>query len=91
MKLLLLLCRALQAGESLSDPHIWKHRQQIINALLTLAGLFMPLLAKVGINAEDVLPLVTGIAIVGGLVNGYFTAATTDKIGLFGLGKWRCP
>lgn len=84
MTFMVALCRALMAGESLADPALWKNRQQVINALLTIAGLLSPLFAQWGLSADDVLTVVTAVAIVGGVVNGYLTVATTDKIGFGG-------
>lgn len=75
------LCRALIAGESLADPAIWKNRQMVINALMTIAGVLSPVLTLLGFSADDVLVLVTAAAIIGGVINGYLTVATTDKIG----------
>ncbi len=81
MAFILSLCRVLMAGESLANPAIWKNRQQAVNALVIIAGVMSPLLSMLGLTADDVLTLVTGIAIIGGFVNGYLTVATTDKIG----------
>ncbi len=81
MAFILALCRALMAGESLADPATWKNRQQVINALLTITGVASPLFPLLGLSVDDVLAMVTAVAIVGGMVNGYLTVATTDKIG----------
>ena len=81
MAFILTLCRALLAGESLADPAAWKNRQQVINALMTISAVASPLLPMLGLTADDVLVLVTCIAIIGGFINGYLTVATTGKIG----------
>lgn len=85
MKVFILsLCRVLLAGESLADPATWKNRQQRVNALMTLAMVAAPLLPMLGMTADDVLTIVEAVGIVGGLINGYLTVATTDKIGFGG-------
>lgn len=81
MAFIVLLCRALIAGESLANPAMWKNRQQVINALMLIAGVFSPLFPLLGLGTDEVLMIVTAVAIVGGMVNGYLTVATTDKIG----------
>jgi hypothetical protein len=81
MTFILSLCRALIAGESLADPATWKNRQQRVNALMTIVMVAAPLFPMLGLTADDVLTIVEAIGIVGGLVNGYLTVATTDKIG----------
>jgi cellobiose-specific phosphotransferase system component IIC len=85
MKVFILsLCRVLLAGESLADPATWKNRQQRVNALMTLAMVAAPLLPMLRMTADDVLTIVEAVGIVGGLINGYLTVATTDKIGFGG-------
>lgn len=81
MAFILMLCRALLAGESLADPATWKNRQQVINALMTISALISPFLPMLGLTTDDVLVLVTAAAIIGGLINSYLTVATTEKIG----------
>ena len=78
---ILSLCRALLAGESLADPAVWKNRQQRVNALMTIAAVASPLFPLLGLTTDDVLTMVTAVGIIGGLINGYLTVATTDKIG----------
>jgi hypothetical protein len=72
------------AGESLADPATWKNRQQRVNALMMIAMVAAPLFPKFGLTTDDVLTIVTAVGIIGGLVNGYLTVATTDKIGFGG-------
>ncbi len=86
MAFMVTLCRALMAGESLANPAIWKNRQQAVNALMLIAGVLSPLFPALGLSDDDVRVVVTGMAIVGGVINGYLTVATTDKIG-FGCSR----
>lgn len=77
----------LRYGSSLSDPAVWKHRQNRLNALIGLLGavaLLLPLLGiKVELSNEEVVQIAGGIAtLVGLFINPYLTTATTDKIGL---------
>jgi hypothetical protein len=81
---ILSLCRALMAGESLADPAVWKNRQQRVNALMMIASVASPLYPRMGLTTDDVLTIVTAIGIIGGVINGYLTVATTDKIGFGG-------
>lgn len=81
MTFILSLCRALMAGESLANPATWKNRQHRVNALMTIAAVASPLFPKLGLSSDDVLTIVTAVGIIGGVVNGYLTVATTDKIG----------
>lgn len=74
---------ALRYGSSLTDPAIWKNRQILLNALIGLLGAvayFLP--AGMEMSHEDVLAIAGGVAAVGGLLNGYLTAATSTKVGL---------
>jgi hypothetical protein len=80
---LLLLFRALRAGESLAKVATWKQRQLRLNALGSVVGILVNFL-PVDLVPDDVDAVVTGLSIVGGaLVNGYLTLATTTKIGFF--------
>ena len=72
---------ALRYGSSLTDPAIWKHRQNTLNALIGFLGaavVFLPL----EVSSEDLAAIAGGIAVFGGLLNTYLTTATTDKIGV---------
>lgn len=80
----LLLCRALQAGESLTKAATWKQRQLRLNALLAVLWLLAKVL-PVELAPDDIEAIADGIGIIGGtLVNGYLTVATTAKIGFGG-------
>jgi len=72
---------ALRYGSSLADPAVHKNRQNLINALIGVLGataVFIP----IEVSADEVATIAGGIATVVGLLNVYFTVATTDKIGM---------
>ena len=72
---------ALRYGSSLSDPAVWKRRQNLTNALVGLLGaitLFLP----VEVTDADIAALAGGLAVAVGLLNAYLTTATSDKVGL---------
>lgn len=82
----------LRYGVSLSDPAVWKQRQNLFNALVGLLGALAVLLPLMGVNLDlnqDVVLKVAGgvAAVVGLFVNPYLTTATTDKIGLQSRGE----
>jgi uncharacterized membrane protein HdeD (DUF308 family) len=73
--------RAIQAGESLSNPATWKKFQLLSNAVEVLIGaliVFVPL----DLTPEQITQIAGSLAIVAGAVNKYFTVATSDKLGL---------
>jgi hypothetical protein len=83
MSNLLLLFRALRAGESLANAATWKQRQLRLNALGSVVAILVPFL-PFDLVPDDADAIVTGLSIIGGaLVNGYLTLATTTKIGFF--------
>lgn len=80
----LLLCRALRAGESLTNAATWKQRQLRLNALLPIVSL-LTLVLPVDLMPDDVDAIAIGVGIIGlALINGYLTLATTVKIGFGG-------
>lgn len=72
---------ALRYGASLTDPALWKSRQNTINALVGLLGAVV-VLFPLGVTEADVQTIAGGLAIGLGLVNTYLTTATTTKIGV---------
>lgn len=72
---------ALRYGSSLTDPALWKNRQMLMNALLGLVAAVAPFL-PVEMSHEDQLAIAGGVAAIGGLLNLYLTAATSEKVGL---------
>lgn len=85
----------LRNGSSLTDPSIWKVRQNATNAIVGLLGGILALLSILGfsiqISNEEILAIAGGIAAIGGLFNVYFTTATTTKIGLPSKDKDAAP
>jgi len=81
MNTFILLCRALRAGESLADPATWKSRQLRLTAILTLLYFLVKVL-PVELSPDDINAIADAIALLGGLINGYLTVATTEKVGL---------
>lgn len=73
---------ALKPGESLLHAETWKNVQVATNALAIVLTCVMVFAPQLGLTADDVQNLAAGIALVGGVVNGYFTIATTKKIGI---------
>lgn len=81
MNAFLLMCRALRAGESLTDPATWKNRQLALNAILAILYLLVKFL-PVELEADDIDAIASSIALIGGTVNSYLTVATSEKVGL---------
>ena len=71
---------ALRYGASLTDPALWKKRQNTVNNLVGLLGAIL-LLYPMEISHEDLERIAGGIAVLLGLFNTYTTVATTTKIG----------
>lgn len=81
MSKLLAALAALRYGSSLTDPAVWKQRQNRLNALIGLLGavaVFLP----VEMSHEDMLAIAGGVAAAVGVLNAYLTTATSDKVGL---------
>ncbi len=72
---------ALRYGSSLTDPAVWKNRQLAMNALLGLLGAIAPFI-NVEMTDEQRVAIAGGVAVLGGLLNAYLTAATSEKVGL---------
>jgi hypothetical protein len=81
MNNLLLLCRALRAGESLADPATWKNHQLRLTAILTILY-FLAKVLPVELSTDDINAIADAIALLGGLANTYLTVATSEKVGL---------
>lgn len=81
MNKLINIFAALRYGVSLTDPVIWKQRQNLTNSLIGVLGavvVFLP----IGISSDQVIDIVGGIVALVGVYNVYTTTATTTKIGL---------
>jgi hypothetical protein len=73
--------RAIQAGESLKNPATWKNVQLLANAITILLGAvlaFVPL----DLTPEQIAQISSGLAMLAGAVNKYFTVATSEKVGI---------
>ncbi len=81
MESLILAANAVKAGESLKDPAKWKNAQLLIVPFgIIISSLFH--FAGIEISEQNLNAIDYGIATLAVLLNTYFTAATTDKIGL---------
>jgi hypothetical protein len=71
---------ALQAGKSLQDSTKWKRRELLVvpfTIILSTIFKFMDL----DIDETTVNLISSGLAALAVIIHGYFTVATTDKIG----------
>lgn len=86
MQKMLAFFAVLRYGSSVTDPAIWKVRQNLVNTLVGLLGAMLTLAKLFGygveLDHEQILALASGIAVVVGVFNLYLTTATTTKIGL---------
>jgi len=53
-----------------------------MNALLSLLGALLVFVPDMEVSDAQLNAVAYGLATLGGLLNCYFTAATTDKVGL---------
>jgi hypothetical protein len=74
--------RAIQAGEQLKNPAAWKNVQLLMNAFLTILGAVLVFVPDLEVSDAQLNAVAYGLATLGGLLNVYFTAATTTKVGL---------
>lgn len=75
------LGKVLQAGESLKDPARWKNKQLVLTNVLVILGA-VPLFTNLEISQSDLSAIGYGITVLLGVLNSYFTVATSDKIGV---------
>lgn len=76
---------ALKAGQELSNPAVWKNRQTAANLLVVVLSGLSYLASKIwGVTIPDevVANFAEFIAFLLGLINIYFTYATSKKVGL---------
>ena len=73
--------KVLRAGESLQDPASWKNRQMAMSAILVILGA-VPQFVDINVSESDLNAVSYGIAALLGVLNTYFTSATSDKVGL---------
>lgn len=72
----------LKQGQALADSATWKHAQIATNALVIFIGTCLTFLPQIPLTPDNIKDLATGIALIGGVVNAYFTVATSKKVGL---------
>lgn len=72
---------AVKAGESLKNPAAWKNRQMLMNAFLIIIGT-IPQFVNIELSDADINSISYGLAALAGVLNTYFTAATSDKVGV---------
>ena len=76
----------LRIGQQLKNPDVWKHGQNLVSLLTTLFGSLVILLHSFGYNITisdaDVSTLAGAVAIIVGIINGFITTASSDKIGI---------
>ena len=81
MDKLFLAINALKAGESLKSSAAWKNRQLVMNALLVIIGAGLKL-SNIQLPEADINSIAFGLATLGGAINTYLTAATSEKVGI---------
>lgn len=75
---LLSIITSLKAGNTLSNPKLWKLLQICINISATLAPIISIFYPEFSLSKEEFMELAAAVA----SFNAYFTVATTDKIGV---------
>lgn len=73
---------ALKQGESLFHAEAWKNIQLATNAIVAVLTAVLVFVPNLGLSTSDIASLAFGIATIGSVINGYFTVATTKKIGI---------
>jgi hypothetical protein len=76
-----LLYNAIQAGQNLKNPEIWKKRQALWTAFVTILSV-IPAFTDLPLSQEHIDTISTFLAGAIGIWNIYLTFATTDKIGI---------
>ncbi|MDI1362500.1 hypothetical protein [Methylotenera sp.] len=77
-----LIFKALNQGESLFHVETWKNVQLVTNAITAILMVVVVFVPQLNLTPETIQDLASGIALIGGVINGYLTVATTKKIGL---------
>lgn len=73
--------KAIKAGESLKEPGAWKNKQLLMNVFSVILGT-VPVFVDIDIPDGDLNSIAYGFATFVIVLNAYFTAATSDKVGL---------
>jgi len=78
------IIEALYVGKSLKNPEKWKNLQTALNGgLLTVflaLGKLLP--DTMHLTDADLYQIAEAAGIIGVMLNGYFTHATSDKVGI---------
>jgi hypothetical protein len=75
------LGRVLRAGESLNSAAAWKNVQILGTAFSVLLGTII-IFVPIGLSETQIHEIAFGLADLVAAINIYFTAATSDKVGL---------
>lgn len=88
MQRIIALLEALRAGAALADPAAWKRGQNTLNLIVAALAAGIAAAGAFGyavpVGEGDLTTIAAAIVSVVGIVNGYITTATTNKIGLGG-------
>ena len=77
------IVKALLAGERLTHAAIWKDVQAATNAVAAVLAIGILLLPEtLDVSQEDMMAISGGIVAIGGVLNVYFTNATSRKVGM---------
>lgn len=74
---------ALYYGKSLGNPETWKNVQTGTNAVLIILAVIPEFVPELQFSDAQMHTIAQAIMIIGGgVVNAYFTTATSDKVGI---------
>jgi len=83
---LISMFKALQAGQELAEPKVWKDRQTTLNlCMVVLTGTVAALRIiwpNFPITDDQLIDYATVAATILALANGYLTTATSKKVGV---------
>ena len=74
--------KAVNAGEMLKDPAVWKNRQMTMNLVGIIVGIIPQFVDNVELTQADANAISYGVTVLLGVVNTYLTAATSEKVGI---------
>lgn len=73
--------KALEKGRELKNPAEWKNKQMVMGGLLAILAL-IPTFTEIKITESELNAICYGLATIFGLLQPYFIAATSTKVGL---------
>lgn len=74
---------ALYHGKSLANPEAWKNVQMGTNAVLVVLAVVPQFFPELDLTPDQYNKIADAVMIVGGSIfNAYFTAATSEKVGI---------